>query len=202
MRRLLAVIALILAYVFVLRERLANFGARADEVASVLPGDSLLPDADGVTTRAITIDAPPSAVWPWLAQVGPAPRGGIYTFDWIENLFKLDMHSADEILPEFQNPQVGERITFGPNEMEFAEIEPGRHFVMRLSTGQWVWSFVLIPEGDHTRMLSRNRFRLERPVDKLGLEPMIPASLIMEWKMLLGFKERAERLARTDPQGT
>jgi hypothetical protein len=63
-------------------------------------GDELLEDADGVSTRAITIDAPAASVWPWLAQMGPSPRGGAYTYDWIENLLGLDMHSVDRVLPE------------------------------------------------------------------------------------------------------
>ena len=70
-----------------------------------MPGDELLEHADGVSTRAITIDAPAGAVWPWLAQMGPAPRGGAYTYDGIENLLGLDMHSVDRVLPEFQRPR-------------------------------------------------------------------------------------------------
>ncbi len=202
MRRLLAVIALLVAYVVFVRERLSNFGATDAESSSALPGDDLIPDADGVTTRAIEIAAPPSAVWPWLAQIGPAPRGGIYTFDWIENLFGLNMHSSDEILTEFQHPRPGERIKFGANEMEFVEIAPEHHFVMRVVDGNWVWAFVLIQDGDGTRMISRNSYRLPRLFDRIWIEPMIPASLVMEWRMLLGFKERAERLAREQTQGT
>ena len=78
-----------------------------------MPGDELLADADGVTTRAIDIDAPRTNVWPWLAQMGPSPRGGAYTYDWIENLLGLKMHSVDRVLPEFQNPQVGDKIDLG-----------------------------------------------------------------------------------------
>jgi len=89
-------------YRWLLRERLLNWGATEAEVHARLPGDELLDDADAVATRAVTVDAPPSAVWPWIAQMGPAPRGGAYTYDWIENRFGLNMHSADRVLPEFQ----------------------------------------------------------------------------------------------------
>ena len=68
-----------------------------------MPGDEFLEHADGVSTRAIDIDAPPAAVWPWLAQMGPSPRGGAYTYDWIENLLGLNMHSTARVLPEFQH---------------------------------------------------------------------------------------------------
>ena len=88
------------------------------------PGDELLEEADGVATRAITIDAPASAVWPWIAQMGPSPRGGAYTYDWIENLLGLDMHSADQVLPEYQHPQVGDTLGYGKNRMRFERVEP------------------------------------------------------------------------------
>ncbi len=89
-----------------LRQPILNWGATKAEVGSLLPGDELLEDADGVSTRAIEISAPAADVWPWLAQMGPTPRGGAYTYDWVENLLGLDMHSVDRVLPEFQDPQV------------------------------------------------------------------------------------------------
>src|SRR6187551_3140878 len=100
-----------------LRQRVVSWGATEAEADARLPGDELLEDADSVSTRAITIDAAAADVWPWLAQMGPSPRGGAYTYDWIENLLRLDMHSTDRILPEFQHPQVGDAIGFGPNRM-------------------------------------------------------------------------------------
>jgi hypothetical protein len=65
----------------------------------------------------------------------------------------------------------------------------------RSADGNWVWSFVLEDEGSGTRLISRNRFRLPTFVARLGMLPMEPASLVMERKMLLGIKQRAERLA-------
>src|SRR5213082_3723487 len=89
-----------------------TWGARPDEVSRELPGDELPPGAGIVATRAITIDAPPAAIWPWLVQMGSG-RGGAYTYDWIENLFGLGMHSADEILPQFQGLKLGDEIPLG-----------------------------------------------------------------------------------------
>jgi hypothetical protein len=63
-----------------------------------------------------------------------------------------------------------------------------------------VWTFVLEERGGGTRLISRNRFRLPRLVDRIGMAPMEPASLVMERKMLRGIKERAERLARASAQ--
>ena len=75
-------------YLLLLRRRCLTWGATHDEVARPIPGDDLLAAPDMVSTRAVTIDAPPSAVWPWLVQMGSG-RGGAYTYDWIENLFGL-----------------------------------------------------------------------------------------------------------------
>src|SRR5437764_1807273 len=88
-----------------LRRPILTWGATSAEAAARLPGDELLEDADGVATRAVTIEAPARCVWPWLAQMGPAPRGGAYTYHWIENLLGLDMHSVDHVLPDFPHPQ-------------------------------------------------------------------------------------------------
>jgi hypothetical protein len=185
-----------LIYAKLLREPILTWGATADEAAARLPGDELLEDADGVATRAITIDAPISAVWPWIAQMGPSPRGGAYTYDWIENLFGLNMHSARHVLPEFQHPEVGDGFGYGANKMTFAIVEPEHVLATRSADGNWVWAFILRPEADGTmRLISRNRFRLPSLRDRIGMIPMEPGSLVMERKMLLGIKQRAERLA-------
>jgi hypothetical protein len=184
-----------IAYRLLGRRRVLTWGATGAEAAARLPGDELLEDAEGVATRAITIDAPAAAVWPWLAQMGPSPRGGAYTYDWIENLLGLDMHSADDVLPEFQHPEVGDELGYGANRMRYERIEPERVLALRSSDGNWVWSFVLDERDGRTRLISRNRFRLPRLRDKLGMIPMEPGSLAMERKMLRGIKARAERLA-------
>jgi hypothetical protein len=175
---------------------LLTWGATQEEADARLPGDELLEAADGVSTRAISIDAPVGAVWPWIAQMGPEPRGGAYTYDWIENLLGLNMHSVDRVLPEFQHPQVGDTIGYGRNVMRLARVEPGRVLAWRSTDGNWVWSFVLYERDGRTRLISRNRFRLPTRAARAGMLPMVPASLVMERKMLLGIKERAERLAR------
>ena len=177
------------------RQPILTWGATPEEARARLPGDELLEDADGVATRAISIDAPPSAVWPWIAQMGPAPRGGAYTYDWIENLLGLDMHSADRVLPEFQHPEVGEGLGFGANRMTYAIIEPERVLAIRSADGNWVWTFVIEERNGSTRLVSRNRFRLPRLKDRLGMILLEPGSLVMERKMLRGIKLRAERLA-------
>jgi hypothetical protein len=127
--------------------------------------------------------------------MGPSPRGGAYTYDWIENLLGLDMHSADRVLPEFQHPEVGETIGFGSNRMRLERVEPHNVLAWRSEDGNWVWVFVLRETGGTTRLISRNRFRLPTLVSRIGMLPMEPGSLVMERKMLLGIKQRAEQLA-------
>ena len=152
-----------------LRRPILTWGATESEASSRLPGDELLESADGVATRAIEIDAPAADVWPWIAQLGPAPRGGAYTYDWIENLFGLNMHSVDRILPEFQHPDVGETIGFGSNRMRLERVEPEHVLAMRSEDGNWVWTFVLQEHGGKTRLLSRNRFRLPTLAARIGI---------------------------------
>ena len=177
--------------------KVLTWRATHEEADARLPGDELLAHPDGVSTRAITIDAPAAAVWPWIAQMGPAPRGGAYTYDWIENLLGLDMHSVDHVLSEFQHPEVGDAVGLGSNRMRLERVEPERVLAWRSEDGNWVWTFVLSERDGATRLISRNRFRLPTLRARIGMLPMEPASLVMERKMLLGIKVRAERLART-----
>src|SRR6478672_10984927 len=165
-----------------LRDPVLTWGATEDEAGRRLPGDELLEEADGIATRAITIDAPRAAVWPWIAQMGPAPRGGAYTYDWIENLLGLNMHSVDRVLPDFQRPQVGETITYGKNRMRLERAEPGHVLAWRSEDGNWVWIFVPSPTAAGTRLISRNRFRLPTIAARAGMIPMELGSLVMERK--------------------
>jgi hypothetical protein len=183
-----------LLYRLRVRRRILNWGATAAEADARLPGDELLERPDGVSTRAITIEAPPSAVWPWIAQMGPSPRGGAYTYDWIENLLGLNMHSGDLVMPEFQRPEVGDGFGFAANRMSYAIVEPEHVLAIRSADGNWAWTFILQEQDGETRLISRNRFRLPTLKDKLGMIPMEPGSLVMERKMLQGIKQRAEKL--------
>jgi hypothetical protein len=179
------------------RTPVLTWGATEEEAGRSLPGDELLEDPAVVSTRAITIDAPPSAVWPWLVQMGSG-RAGAYTYDWIENLFGLGMHSAERIHPEWQNLAVGDVIP-GRESLQGMRVEvldPERALVTRSEDGTWVWAFVLEDLGGRTRLLSRNRIAMPDPSlgDRIGMAVMEPGSLVMERKMLHGIKERAERL--------
>ena len=198
------------------RPRTLAWGASCDEVIRPLPGDDLVANPLYVTTRAITVRAPAAAVWPWLVQLGQN-RGGFYTYDVVENLMGLDIHSADSIHPEWQDLHAGEDyVTLDPDEsmkMTIAVLEPGRAFVIRSGApgeppqapgsffrGElaWTWGFYLEALDERTtRLVVRSRAawadtlaaRLARP---LLLEPV---HFVMEERMLRGIRERAERAA-------
>jgi hypothetical protein len=192
---------LAVAYPLLLRRWCLHWGATPDEVVRVIPGDELLPRPDILATRAVTVAAPPSAIWPWLVQMGSGTRGGAYTYDWIENLLGLDMHSTDVILPEFQDLAVGDVLPVGDKgpKLRAVVVDKERTLTLRSEDGNWVWAFALYPQATGTRLVSRNRIALpkatvlHRLADLLVMEP---GSLVMERKMLLGIRHRAERLAR------
>ena len=188
----------VIAYTLFFRRPCLTWGATAEEVARKLPGDELLPEAGLVSTRAVTIDAPPGAVWPWLVQMGSG-RGGVYTYDWIENLFGLHMHSTDQILPQFQDLKVGDELPLGPGRpvMRVEVCDPEQALAVRFADGNWVWIFALVAQDGQTRLISRNRIATPGaalPVRAFNMLVMEPGSLIMERKMLLGIKQRAEGL--------
>ena len=201
-RRIMAGTALVAgavaSYPLFFRRVCLTWGARREEVSRPLPGDDLMPHPDLVATRAISIGAPPSAVWPWLVQMGSG-RGGAYTYDWVENLLGLAMHSADEILPQFQDIKVGDELPVGPRSpgLRVEVLEPERVLAVR-QDATWVWIFALTPENGGTRLVSRNRIAAPGAPAAARLLRMLvmePGSLVMERKMLLGIRARAERLA-------
>lgn len=198
------------AYAFFIRPAILRWGAMDDELEMPLPGDALVPEPRGESTRSITIDVPPKTVWPWLVQMGQG-RAGLYSYDWLENMMGLEIHSANEIIPEYQELQVGDIIRLVPegNEpdlhFEVALLEPERALVLRTPGSKEesyaagmpfaTWAFILQPlSGQRTRLLVRFRTDFNpNPagyiVNKYALEPV---QFLMEQKMMQGIKERAE----------
>lgn len=200
-RGLLSSLALAVAAIGVYRRygrpRVLNWGATKEEAAATLPGDAVVPHASIQTTRAISIDAEPRFIWPWLLQMGPKPRAGVYTYDWIERLLGMDIESSDRILPEFQQLQPGDYIALDAKQgLKVVEVQPEHALVLQWEPTGSTWAFVLQPHGNGTRLLSRNRIAGGGIGFWAGMVlAMEPGSLIMERKMLQGIKERAEALA-------
>ena len=204
-------------------------GATSDEFRRTLPGDSLVPNPSVQTTHAITIYAPAHAIWPWLKQVG-YHRGGWYTDSKIDEVsfdyfFKIiaakdkkpeRRASANRILPEFQDIQIGDEIPDGPPGTVYYTVkmmETNRHLVLYSDSYDRViipefargdgpepvidntWAFVLVEvDSETTRLIVRARIRVIYPLVGLLFWPFLMlGESIFPTLMLNGFKQRAER---------
>lgn len=198
------------AYVLWLRPKHVRWGARDDEVIRDMPGDELIEDPRGTTTRAITIEAPPEEVWPWLVQIGQG-RGGFYTYDWLQNLGGLEMENAESIIEEYQSLKVGDIIRLAPEAEEpdlymvVEDIEKPKALILRTPRErvattpdlyfESTWSFLLEPVGDFaTRLISRTRTSYEAEAGRTAFHRALlePGQFLMERKFLLGLKQRVE----------
>jgi hypothetical protein len=171
---------------------LMNWGSTPDEQAMVLPGDTETPSA--YLTRAITIDAPPAAVWPWLLQIGQ-DRAGFYSNDYLENLTGANIHNADVIRPEWQVRAVGDKIRMTTPE-QTAIGGQATLLTVRILDPERVYAdvpgrFVLLPVGGQTtRLLLREKLAIpERSGSMWAIWD--PMHFVMEQRMLQGIKERA-----------
>src|SRR4051795_4674808 len=111
-----------------------TYGATPEERHRALPGDEVCENPQGQSTHAITVDAPPGQVWPWLVQMGWG-RGQWYTARWVDRLlFPRNGPSAESLVPEWQQLAVGDRILDGPPEAHCAfvvdDLDPTRHLVL------------------------------------------------------------------------
>ena len=195
----------------VLRRRYNAWGATAAEVGSPMPGDQLVPSPRMGYTRAISIDAPPAVVWPWLVQIGQG-RGGLYSFDGLENLARCDIHSTDRIHPELQSLAEGDVIRLGAPAgypcFRVASLRTAESLVLIAADpmpphvvaaadspggcSTWQWQLRPTDEGRGTRLLARQR--LTYPDTMAVMWHVVePIGFVMERQMLRGIRRRAER---------
>ena len=178
-----------------------RWNATDAEVQDALPGDEFLPSADLQATRAVTIKTPADAVWPGLAQMGQG-RGGLYSYDALENLLGLDIHSADRIHPEWQDIKAGDHFHLAPAasaDLEIGRVDHGKTLVLRVPPDSppgpfdFSWAFVLRPQSDGTtRLLVRERYAYRTWWTPFMVEAVELASFIMSRRMLKGIRNRAE----------
>ena len=180
-----------------------RWGARPDEVHGPMPGDEVVPRAQFVATRAVTIGAPPERVWPWIVQLGYR-RAGFYTYDLIDN---AGQPSAERVLEEYQHPDPGDLMPMYKelNGLAIAytvtafETDRSMVWVHRPSPTEkpdstWTWRLRPLPGGG-TRLVTRMKqdYRWETP--RLALFNFVLMELgdfAMERRMLNGIKRRAE----------
>jgi hypothetical protein len=201
------VLAAAALYALVLRRRQLRWGATAEEADAELPGDELLALTDLTATRAITIHAGITDVWPWLAQMGQG-RGGLYSYDWLENLVGCQMDSADEVVDEWQDVEVGDEFGLHPDvALTVVGVDPPHWLVVQggiSATGRvgiddpaapydFTWAFVLVRQTpDTTRLLVRERYRYHTAAARPLVEGVSVISFAMTERMLRGIRDRAE----------
>lgn len=208
----------LLFHIFVLRPFCMGWGATKEELSQSWPGDEFIDHPKTYATHALTIQAKPSEIWPWLVQVGQN-RAGFYSYDWIENLFGFEMTNAHEIVEEWQSLKVDDGLLLHPHatplrvshcipencivavggqalQGEKTVVDPS---VMRLNRYEgYTWAFFLRPKADgSTRFIARIRATWKPGlIDNLrNWCFMEPAHLIMQLKMNRGLKQRAESFA-------
>lgn len=201
-----------------LRHRRSRWGLDEAAAARDYPGDALVPDPAWSWTHGVEIDAPAAEVWPWVAQIGQ-DKAGFYSYQWLENLAGCRIHNADRIHPEWQGLQEGDglRLHHAMEPLPIIALEPGRLFVAAAEIrqsgaapaaspapddrpGAVSWLFLLEPLGAaRCRLISRYRMRTGTGLAaRLSFGPLLlePIGFMMDRRMLLGIKERAERAGR------
>lgn len=176
----------------------SKWGATMPEVEMTLPGDEFVPKPELESTRAITIQAPASEVWPWLAQMGQG-RDGLYTYQRLENLVGCDMHNADQVISAYQNIKAGYKVRLVPEGgdlyFRISAIEIGKATVLAGDAPPTTWVFYLEQiDSNTTRLIVRWRQGYEPTFGNLIMWRLFtdPITFVMERKMLHGIKIRAE----------
>lgn len=207
MLRPVLVLAPLLVALGALRRWYLRWGATDAELARSMPLDDHVPHPRLRSTMAITIDAPPERVWPWLAQMGDAPRAGYYSFAWVERLLGMDIENSRRILPQYQQLAVGD-VLDRAGTMTVLAVEPNRHLVLgppaTFETVRASWAFALYPlDARRTRLVTRVRggwswrgMMRDTPVYTWPFYLLMePGAFLMEWKMLREIRDRAEASA-------
>ena len=202
----MAAVGVVALYRCKVRSWMYRWGATDDEVTAELPADELIAATTPTTTRAVTIDAPVTDVWPWLAQIGEG-RGGFYSYSWLERAVGARIRNADTVHAEWQHIQVGDTVwlaqRFGDAaRLRVAAVEPNSHLVLmspddfkRVQNGakaSGAWGFYLREFDGWTRLLVRGSGYA------VGHAAFDLPHFVMEQKMMRGIRHRAEHMSRDE----
>jgi hypothetical protein len=180
-------------YLLWIRPWQLRWGAGDEEVLRAMPGDEIVERATFNATRGVTIRARPEEIWPWLVQMG-IRRAGWYSYDCLDNLCRP---SARQILPAFQNLQVGDLVPLSPDGKQgfwVKELRAGQQMLWwdRQGGASWLWFLEPVDE-EHTRLLTRVRVRYDWLSPAILFHLLIEfADIVMMRKCMLGIQERAE----------
>ena len=192
---LLGLVVLVLWFVY--RPWALTWGSTKEEIARPMPGDEVLEQPTFNATRAVTIEATPEEIWPWIVQIGYR-RAGFYSYDSLDN---DGIPSAERILPEYQGLKLGDLIPLtNTANVRVTELEPPKSMVLVFevegtwSNATWVWG--LYPEdASHTRLVTRLRADAKEIRSRIFLDL---GEIIMMRKCMLGIKWRAEQGRRSE----
>jgi hypothetical protein len=181
-----------------------RWGAEDEEVSLALPGDELLPEPLVLWTNAVTINAPPDQVWPWIAQIGDI-RGGFYSYTLVENRvgaitgaadYQVIYRNAGQVVPEWQHPVAGDSLIQGV--LNVRAVEPDAWLLAATPQSDafgwtWLWRLYPLDGGAKTRLVIRNRIQAPREMSNPVATFMLDAGgFVMEQRMMRGIKLRAE----------
>jgi hypothetical protein len=187
-----------------------RWGATEAEISAVYPGDELVPEPAGQATMSVGVNAPAERIWEWLVQIGQ-DRGGMYSYDWLEQAIGLEIASAEAIRPEWQHLAPGDRVRLVPPgwgplpdgyAFKVAKVDAPHTLVLRQGPPEdpWngVWTFAIRPDGEgRSRLVTRMRTEQKQGLGQTILRGAtaigVPITWMMTRKMLLTLKERAER---------
>ena len=188
------------AYLLYIRHRQLRWGATDEELERSMPGDEIVEYPTFNATRAVTIGARPQEIWPWIVQIG-VTRAGWYSYDPLDNLGRP---SARRILPQFQNPKIGDVVPMSPDGKQgplVKDFEEDRWMLWWDGKGgmSWVWGLYPVDEA-RTRLITRVRLHYDWRSASIFFHMLVEfTDILMMRKSMLGIKERAENGPGREP---
>ena len=188
------------AYLLYIRPWQLRWGATDEELDRPMPGDEIVERPTFNATRAVTIEARPQEIWPWVVQIGMT-RAGWYSYDLLDNLGRP---SARRILPQFQNPKIGDVVPMSPDGkqgMLVKDFEQDRWMLWWDGKGgmSWVWGLYPVDEA-RTRLITRVRLHYDWRSPSILFHMLVEfTDIVMMRKSMLGIKKRTERIGGGEP---